>query len=290
MPMHLMRFELAADFMRQAETFLLAHEAEHNLILGLCASLMRQPGAYEAAPYLALVTEGDAVVAAALRTPPYNLVLSRVAPAPRADEALALIADDAFTRYGELPGVFGPAAVSLVFVERWRALTGQPRRTALRHERLYQLEAVIPVSGVPGQLRPATTDDRAVLVRWIDAFNREALGDSESQDPERWVESALGSSGRRLFIWKDGAPVSFAGCTGPTPNGIRIGPVYTPPERRHQGYASACVAALSQQLLDEGRRYCFLVTDLGNPTANHIYQAIGYRPVSDADFYAFGAA
>jgi uncharacterized protein len=63
--------------------------------------------------------------------------------------------------------------------------------------------------------------------------------------------------------------------------------VYTPPELRGRGYASACVAALTQQLLDSGRRFVFLFTDLANPTSNSIYQTVGYRPVSDVDQYQF---
>ena len=63
-----------------------------------------------------------------------------------------------------------------------------------------------------------------------------------------------------------------------------------PPERRRHGYASACVAALSERLLSEGRRFCFLYTDLANPTSNAIYQKIGYQPVCDVDAYAVGSA
>jgi predicted GNAT family acetyltransferase len=43
-------------------------------------------------------------------------------------------------------------------------------------------------------------------------------------------------------------------------------------------------------LLGGGRRFCFLFTDLANPTANKIYQAIGYRPVIDVDMYHFAGA
>jgi len=31
----------------------------------------------------------------------------------------------------------------------------------------------------------------------------------------------------------------------------------------------------------------FLFTDLANPTSNHVYQAIGYQPVCDANDYVF---
>ena len=66
---------------------------------------------------------------------------------------------------------------------------------------------------------------------------------------------------------------------------MRVGPVYTPPAERRRGYAGALVAALSQQLLDTGREFCFLFTDQANPTSNHIYQQIGYAPVCDVAQY-----
>jgi predicted GNAT family acetyltransferase len=40
-------------------------------------------------------------------------------------------------------------------------------------------------------------------------------------------------------------------------------------------------------MLGEGRKFCFLYTDLANPTSNHIYQEIGYRPVCDALVLSF---
>ena len=61
--------------------------------------------------------------------------------------------------------------------------------------------------------------------------------------------------------------------------------MYTPPEKRGSGYASACVAALSQQLLDEGFSFTSLFTDLANPTSNQIYMNIGYQPLADFEKY-----
>jgi predicted GNAT family acetyltransferase len=91
----------------------------------------------------------------------------------------------------------------------------------------------------------------------------------------------------RLPLGGRGEPVSLAAARGETPNGIRIGPVYTPPEHRGHGYASAVTAAASQDQLDRGRHFVFLFTDLSNPTSNKIYQAIGYERVCDVDMYRF---
>ena len=71
------------------------------------------------------------------------------------------------------------------------------------------------------------------------------------------------------------------------PHGGSIGGVYTPKEHRGHGYASACVAALSQRQLDAGKQFCCLFADLANPTSNGIYQKIGYVPVADSVQYKF---
>ena len=66
--MELQRFEAVDDFLRIAEPFLVEREAEHNLILGVASSITEAPEAYSGPPYLAVVTDRDRVVAAAVRT------------------------------------------------------------------------------------------------------------------------------------------------------------------------------------------------------------------------------
>ena len=79
--------------------------------------------------------------------------------------------------------------------------------------------------------------------------------------------------------------------SGTTPNGIRVGYVYTPPAFRSRGYATAIVSSLSQRLLETGHRFCFLYTDLANPVSNKIYEQIGYVAASDVvDVSFLGAA
>jgi predicted GNAT family acetyltransferase len=47
------------------------------------------------------------------------------------------------------------------------------------------------------------------------------------------------------------------------------------------------VAELSARLLREGRAFCFLYTDLSNPTSNRIYERIGYSRVCESGEIVF---
>jgi predicted GNAT family acetyltransferase len=68
---------------------------------------------------------------------------------------------------------------------------------------------------------------------------------------------------------------------------MKIGPVYTPPEHRTRGRATALVAYASSWALARGLRSCFLFTDLSNPTSNGIYRRIGYEQVGEAAMISF---
>ena len=63
--------------------------------------------------------------------------------------------------------------------------------------------------------------------------------------------------------------------------------MYTPPQLRGQGYGSAVTAHATKQCLARGLDYCFLYTDLSNPTSNKIYMNIGYERVCDSAEYVF---
>jgi predicted GNAT family acetyltransferase len=161
---------------------------------------------------------------------------------------------------------------------------------------VYALEQVEPLDPVPGAARVAKDDDFGLLLRWWIAFGEEVLheGGPGREDAEENVRHKLRSPTGGFLLWEDdGDAVSLAGWGGPTPNGIRVGPVYTPPELRGRGYATALTAELSRQLLDGtlfegGRRFCFLYTDLANPTSNAIYERIGYRKVAESAEIIFG--
>jgi predicted GNAT family acetyltransferase len=203
----------------------------------------------------------------------------------RDDRAVDLVVDDLVGDAPDLAGVLGDKHSARRFAERWTTHTRRPHRVKTA-ERIFRLTSVNPPRPIGGRLRIATAGDLGLVARWFAEFAREALGEDGSMAPavaDRW----LNTPGRTLYLWVDARVVSMCGAAGRTPNGIRIGAVYTPPELRGRGYASNCVAAASQAQLDTGLRYVFLFTDLANPTSNHIYRQIGYEPVCDVDEYRF---
>ncbi len=285
--MELITFADPEYFYQRAIPFLLRNEAENNLLIGIAGELKSHSGSYqEVSPYLAIVEDNAHAVGVALRTPPQNILVSRIEPPASAADALNLLIDRLSLEQPDLRGVTASPDIAQLFADLWQQRTGHHLLQRLR-QRIYQLEDVKPATGVLGSLRPALPADSPLLDRWMAAFFAEAEHQPANLSlAEAWVARAFQTTGRQLYFWAvDGSPVALAGCTGKTPNGMRVGPVYTPPELRGRGYASAATATLSQQLLDGGCRYCFLFTDLANRTANHIYQEIGYRPVSDVHVY-----
>jgi predicted GNAT family acetyltransferase len=274
-------FSDVGQFLDRVRPFLLRREAEHCLMLGLLAGLRGGEQWGAAAPLMAVVEERDEVAAVVLMTPPRNLILSWTAD----DSTIDAIARELHAKGVEIPGVNGSAEVARKFAEKWSQLSGRLFRIHMA-QRIYQLSRVIEGARAAGHLREPNQADEALLRKWRAAFSIDAEG-MDRDAAERDAALPLPMS-RHLMLWElDGAAVSMAGFAGPTPNGMRVAWVYTPPENRGKGFAGACVAALSQKLLDEGRRFCFLYTDLANPVSNHVYQTIGYEPVTDATVYSF---
>lgn len=276
----------AAAFLERATGFLMPREAENCLIFGLCANLRTGITYGPRPPYFAIVTDDEADVGAAMRTPPFNLIVA-AGTDPR---AVSVIGDDILqSNAADLAGVVGPKDLTGTFIRHWRGRTGS-HATLKTAERIYRLARVqVPPRGpARGFMRLAEPADGALVAEWFLGFAHEALRQDDPAgartNAERWIGQ------RALHLWMDdGRPVSMAGASGPTPNGIRIGAVYTPPRLRKRGYAGTLVATVSQAQLERGRAFCFLYTDLANPTSNKIYQEIGYEPVCDVDEYRFEA-
>ena len=268
----------------RVEPFLMEWEAENCFFLGF----VPRPEMAPRMIYLATEDAAGEIVAVAIKTPGWHIMLT---DAP--DEAVDALVDHLLGTGVPLEGVQSRPDVAQRFADRYAAGAGVVQRmpapgTGAAHA-VHKLTRVIAPRGISGRLRPAREEEADLFAEWSTAFCHDcgmtphASAEEKARARERIVR------GESYFWEVDGEPVSTATVHAPTPRGIRVSLVYTPPPHRGRGYASACVAALSQRMLDAGRKFCFLFTDLANPTSNKIYRAIGYEKVCEEQRILFEA-
>ncbi len=272
------------DFARRVVEHLARHEAENNLPVGVASAVADGSFKRDDLELLLALDDAGESVAAIVMTPPYRALVAH-----GDDQAgLETLLTDLLDRGVRVPGVVGPEPTSGWVNRWWKARTGTTVTVGMR-QGVYRLATVTPAPRTPGHVREATSADEAVLLPWLSAFFAEVHLDVGSPE-ESWRAFTSGGY-RRLHVFEvGGEPVSIAGVGARTPHGRRIGPVYTPPERRGRGYAEALVAEVSGQLLEAGNDFCFLFTDLDNPTSNAVYERIGYEMVITSTEYDFVAS
>ncbi len=288
------RFTDATGFARLVTPVLEPFEAENNLALGIISTMQADSSRFEN-PLLAVVHDSsaptfDTIAAVVVRTPPFPVI---VAYTGRAVEPAVVKASIQLLRevYGtDIAGFNVDTRIADSYVNAWTAATGTAASVHMSM-RIYRCKSVNPLPPVPGRPRSPEAGDTELLKRFVTGFYQDALPDEYNADRvEAYVKRILSSDPAQqgMLLWQaNGEVVSMAAYSGPTPNGIRVNAVYTPPEHRRHGYASACVSELTKRLLSQGRTFCFLFTDLTNPTSNRIYQDIGYQPVSDHVYWEF---
>jgi uncharacterized protein len=265
-------------FLQHAGPLLYAREAEYGLPLGLVEALQTylKP---EITPLLLRLTENGETSAVCVQTRPENVMVSHLGDGQAA--ALA-----AYFREHQLPlgGAIGPAPGVQAFCAYYSEAPVHIRMS----QRILQLTQVNPPPPAPGQFRIAGPADFDTVSRFFHEFHVECLP-HEIPTPANLTKLIEDRIARKtVYLWEDdGTVVSSAHTTRPTRNGISIGPVYTPPAERKKGYASNLMAALSQHLLDGGKRFCVLFTDTRNPTSNKIYESIGYRVIGTSEFLSY---
>jgi uncharacterized protein len=274
----------AADFLREAGDLLRSDEARYGLIYGIARLVDANPHHYgEEDPLFCVVNDSNGICAIAWRTPPYPVGLASHAGDP--EKAVSLLVDAIHSRWAEVPGVTGHGEVTQPFADRWCRNFGASIKSAMA-QRIYRLDSVNDVPSVPGRMRLATLADKDLISQWQRAFMVEALGPTNQKIPERDVTPFIEEGA--IYLWEYSKnPVSMVVKGHPTEHGMSVTLVYTPPELRRHGYATASVAGACGHILRSGYDFCTLYTDLSNPTSNSIYMKIGFKPVCDSVQYSF---
>lgn len=263
----------AKEFMKLCGDMLMQNEVEHNLILSIAQATMRYQakGDKTSTQFMVVTDEGEPVMAAA-QTAGRSIVLSRET-LPAAEK----LAEALVEKGVKIPGAVGPSDVASSFTNRWTELTGARIADCL-DQIMYALKNVLFPPSVDGEFGKAKESEHAVITAWIENFGHDALLKADKitiTEASKKAENLINTGA--IAVWRvNGKPVSQAAVTG-TENVARINIVFTPEDQRGKGYASAVVAHLSQQLLEQGKKLCCLYADARNPVSNSIYRKIGYE-------------
>ncbi len=265
-PLELGERELALEY--------LAKESRANLFLfDLVARLGRRAGAGEIRPEIVAAWRRDEIIGVAGLRP--SVVL---------DAAIEADAIDAFLPYLASLGV-GLVKSEVHVVDRfWSMLPGRRRRQVLvdRIETAYAVRIGQFSPRAPGPdetIRPATRADLDPLV----VAARESLREEQRPDPfagdaksfRRWVRSRVD----RARVVETGGRVGFAAYADVRrPEGWLLQGVYTWPEMRRRGLATAGVSKLCGEAFAAGADHVQLSVVDGNLAGRRLYEGLGFEP------------
>lgn len=269
----------AGEFLKKNEALLLSHESEHNLLLGLAQGLALNTRTSNQSHFYTIEVNGLAVGQAMRTDADKPLILSRmnIKYIPGFIEYLK-------NESLELKGVIGPDEIASLFKDQWGASS-----EIGMHQGIYQLDEVVPPNYQGGGLCLVGEDNLDQALKMCLGFIHDCFPNQKNAEQSANEAARRHIKNKCLFFWKDSDSkvVSMAANSRETKNGATLSWVYTPKELRGSGYASSIVAALSQKLLDDGKEFTNLFTDLLNPTSNSIYQKVGYKRVASSIHFNF---
>ena len=287
--MQFKQYTCVNEFYNATYNVLMRHEAQNmiplgNLLIGYEGKdkeSWRDPANW----YMATVADESGILLTAIMTPPYNIALYATDNKINA-AAIECLIDGIADQ--PIPGVLAVKSLAQCFAEAYttpKSMTFE----IVTNQCIYELTEVNPEIPLIGTIRLVEEKDMPFFPFWCEsAFAEFEYGKTTMNIPYDITQCHYRIAKRNTYILEDnGIPVSLAGLNREMQNVIGVGPVFTPPYYRGKGYASSCVAQISQLALDRGFTRCVLYTDLANPTSNSIYQKIGYKPICDSVMLKF---
>ncbi|EOR21557.1 GNAT family N-acetyltransferase [Cytobacillus oceanisediminis] len=268
------KFYDVEDFKRVMIPYLEKEEAVNGLPLGILMNIDEKIKP----TVMAGVYKDEQPILMLLQTHPKQIIVSvfqKIIPLE-----LSLISKLIHESITEIPGFIGEKTIVREMAQHIASLR-QLKVILGMDQRIYQLNEVKKKPSNLGNFRWITKNDQSTIQQWVYDFAASINQPLEMEQASKRVEELI--QGGKLAGWEvDHQLVSMANASRPTKNNITINFVYTPKEFRNKGYATNCVAELSERLLESDFSSTSLYTDITNPTSNKIYMEIGYQPMIDS--------
>ena len=264
--MKIVRHATAAEFRKFYQPWLMEKEDLNNGLLSLASVLLNEEHVFSPPYWFGGVSTDEKIIGCGIHAHPDGLVLTELP-----EEALPYIVKSLGPLRNQLCRVYGPVDTAEKFAELWGEIVNVAPQIQSRWHIYRATHLIPPRNGAQGYLRSGNIADSKLVRKWGRAYGEEIPAQLDIAD---FMNRKLDSGD--LYIWENGSPMTLVTLSGRTDHGIKISAVYTPPEYRGHGYASAAVIAIGQSMLDIGMRWITLSAEIDNP-AERVYQRIGFE-------------
>jgi len=270
------RHPTGADFLAACDGWLSQRDDLHNGLLSLAHALSAQKHIHNPPFTFAHVENEGRIDGCAIFAEPDGLTLSEMSDAA-ADVLFTSLRSD----IGKPSRVFGPHDPTIRIARHFaKYLTLSPVLHSRWH--IHRLDTLVRQDvRASGSVRIGSPSDVDIVREWGKLYNLEKPANI---DIEKFLIRKLDDG--LLYFWIDRKPTSIMTLSGTECTGTRISSVYTPAEFRGKRYASALVYEMSNRLLDLGKAFVTLNTEVNDPV-ERIYENLGYYVVGQRVSFVF---
>lgn len=284
--MKLVKHTTPEEFILMNEAFLSQKESFHNLKLGLVYGLKAKT-IIDTQPLYYSIVENDKSIACALRS---NIDRPLTISAMSNDNVDLLI-NDLINNNETLEAIVGEETTATYFKDQWIKKKNLSFKVNL-HLGVYECFEIIMPTNVEGEIIPAKSEHSEIIKSYIKNFISDCFPHQiiVEENVDALLKKHMDAKSLYLLKNKKDEIVSMAANSRSTNKGGTISLVFTPSEHRGKGYGSLMVALLSKKIMENGKSFTNLFTDLSNPTSNSIYQKIGYVKIGQNIHFDFTSA
>lgn len=271
-------YQNAYEFHFACRDWLSNREDYYNGILSLADLISAGSQVFPPPYWFGKVMRGGATAGCAIYAEPDGLLLSQIP-----SSAIVRLVEDLNGRIKDLRRVIGHPKTTRQFAEEWARKSGSVTKLEQKWN-IYRVDSTTQNrQPIAGTLRLCCEADRQMIERLAIDYGAETPA---PVDVREFMLRKLDD--KMLFAWDDHEIRSIATISARTEHGIKISSLYTPPQYRHLGYASAIITALSNHLLSNGIDFVTLSAVDGH-RAESIYKRLGYYLIGSRTSYSLKA-
>ena len=261
------KFDSARSFLDACQEWLLESGVANNSLVSVVLAISSGKTGFGTTHWFGSVMEDEAIRGCAVYEQLDGLMTT---PIPEGGHELLA---NSLTEEGlEIKKVYGPEHDSKVLAQILTRNDSREWNVTHRWDCYAAKEIEHPVHAANGDLRKPRDNERGTIEDWAEEYAAEMPAPIPVKD---FLLRKMQDGD--LYLWDNLGPKTMLSISKVSPLCARISSVFTPQSFRGRGYASAAVATLSSQLLEQGHAYTSLTVETDALHLHRMYRRLGFE-------------